>query len=432
MLLRFDAGTIGELRRTPSGGVVVPAAITRTGVFPYRQADGTIIRELRLPEDVFDPASLASLEHATVTDRHPPELITPNNHRTYSRGHVASVPKHEPTARYVNADLAVNDAELIGKIERKDAKEISAGYTCKHEIAEGVYEGEPYDRIQREIRYNHVAIGPAGWNRAGREVALRMDAGAAVLDESQGLAPRRGEDPVKKIPKISLDVRKRALRLDDVSYPIRTADERDLAKNAVESAMRRCKEMIRTDALDAAGMQAAMQELMATFETLQSQIMAFVDGMTADASATSAAEEKPPEEKPVVQDTGAAPASAAEEKKMDAAEIDRRVTERVALIGRVQALAPKIKHDGKTNLELMLETIKVVDPTIKMDAGDEKNEALVSGMFRALRLASSSSADAHRAIIAAQRTDGGEESRLEKAKREAREKTANAWQTPAK
>ena len=44
--------------------------LTRTGIFKYKLEDGSERRELRRPEDVFDPASLASYEGKPI-------IITP-------------------------------------------------------------------------------------------------------------------------------------------------------------------------------------------------------------------------------------------------------------------------------------------------------------------------------------------------------------------
>ena len=58
--MRFDlAGLTGRAQRTPQGFLRAPAWVTRVGVFPYRRADGTVQRELRLPEEVF-----GDLQHA--------------------------------------------------------------------------------------------------------------------------------------------------------------------------------------------------------------------------------------------------------------------------------------------------------------------------------------------------------------------------------
>lgn len=49
-------------------------------------------------------------------------------------------------------------------------KELSIGYTCEYDIAQGVFEGVHYDAIQRNIRGNHVALVDEG--RAGKDVAV--------------------------------------------------------------------------------------------------------------------------------------------------------------------------------------------------------------------------------------------------------------------
>ena len=49
-------------------------------------------------------------------------------------------------------------------------KELSCGYTCKYDFTPGVFNGERYDAIQREIRGNHIASVDQG--RMGPEVAV--------------------------------------------------------------------------------------------------------------------------------------------------------------------------------------------------------------------------------------------------------------------
>src|SRR5678816_252445 len=87
--LRFDVGVIGKLEKTPTGGVRVPARVTRTGVFPYMRADGSIQREYRPASEVFKADSLASLADAAVTVEHPTEgVVTPETFRQLAAGYV--------------------------------------------------------------------------------------------------------------------------------------------------------------------------------------------------------------------------------------------------------------------------------------------------------------------------------------------------------
>jgi len=170
---RFDFGLISSVQKLPAGGRCIPAALTRVGIFPYKRPDGSIRRELRHPDEVFNLDSLASLAQAPVTALHPPDMVTASNWKKFSVGHVGETVKHD--GKLVTANLTVQDEEAIKKIDAGDRKEISCGYTCDLEYTPGTFNGERYDAVQRSIRYNHAAIGPAQWGRAGSEVALRLD-----------------------------------------------------------------------------------------------------------------------------------------------------------------------------------------------------------------------------------------------------------------
>ena len=166
----------------------VPANLTRTGVLVYSQADGSQIRELRHPEEVFSEDSLSTLAGAPVTDLHPAAPVRPSNWREVSVGHVGDEVKAD--GKFVAAKLTIQDEDTITKIEHEDRCELSCGYSCCLDYTPGEFEGERYDAIQRSIRYNHVALGPAGWGRAGNEVALRLDSqGNQITDNKAGQPP---------------------------------------------------------------------------------------------------------------------------------------------------------------------------------------------------------------------------------------------------
>jgi hypothetical protein len=61
--------------------------------------------------------------------------------------------------------------------------EVSCGYHCDVDETPGEFEGQRYDRVQRNIRYNHVAVVERG--RAG-DAKLRLDSNDDVrLDAAQ-------------------------------------------------------------------------------------------------------------------------------------------------------------------------------------------------------------------------------------------------------
>lgn len=174
--IRLDAGTVASVKRTPQGGLRVDARLTRVGVLEYRRADGSVRRELRHPDEVFRADSLESLRGAPVTDLHPSEMVRTDTFASLARGHVGDDVRSDGN-RFVAATLYVQDARLVEMVERGDRREISCGYTCDFDPAPGEWNGQRYDGVQRNIVYNHAALGPRDWGRAGSEVSIRMDAG---------------------------------------------------------------------------------------------------------------------------------------------------------------------------------------------------------------------------------------------------------------
>lgn len=159
---------------TPEGYLIChDVPINRTGEQIYLarelQLDGDPERCVtvhRYPEDVFDPAALASFEGKDVTAGHPPEGVVPENHAMYSRGHVQNVRR---AGEQTLADLHIKDPNLISDIKNGVIREVSCGYQCRYEL-----DGTGYR--QTHIRGNHVAVVLRG--RAGHDIAIK-DAAAA-------------------------------------------------------------------------------------------------------------------------------------------------------------------------------------------------------------------------------------------------------------
>jgi len=172
---RFDlSGTIGKIQRTPQGGIRVDAALTRAGIFEYVLPDGSVRREYRDPAEVFVEDSIETLRAAPVTRLHPADMVTPDTWKDADViGHVDGAPAREEDL--VVAQVVIQDADAIDAIDREKMREVSCGYVCELDLTPGeLPSGERYDARQTKIRYNHVALVPRG--RAGREVALRLDA----------------------------------------------------------------------------------------------------------------------------------------------------------------------------------------------------------------------------------------------------------------
>jgi hypothetical protein len=168
---RFDTGGITKYEITPEGYLRAWGTIARVGVQTYYNADGTPRRELRLPEEVSDPESLASFGLKPHTNTHPPEFLNSKNTKKYQTGSTDSTVFYD--RGFVRVAINVTDQETIDEIANGQKQQLSAGYGCELDFTPGTWRGQKYDAIQRRIRGNHVSSVQFG--RAGEDVKMHID-----------------------------------------------------------------------------------------------------------------------------------------------------------------------------------------------------------------------------------------------------------------
>lgn len=170
-MLRYDKGEVKRSSRTPEGFLVVDAVVTRTGIFNYKNLDGSLRRELRHPEDVLDSSSLESMQMLPITVLHPKErVVTAENSKNLSVGYTGQDVKIN--GDFIETRLKITDKKAITAIEN-GLQELSLGYGVELIKQDGEFNGQRYDARQTKIRYNHLAIVPRG--RAGREARIILD-----------------------------------------------------------------------------------------------------------------------------------------------------------------------------------------------------------------------------------------------------------------
>ena len=181
--------------RTNEGFLRGRAIVTSIGVFTYKRKDGTIQRELRLPEEVFSPSTLNSMKLKPVTLNHPTELVTQDNADKLQVGSLGDNPSWSKEWEHRNWEEVTDgiNCAIDMIITRKDAidailngkQALSMGYTCDLEMAEpgATWCGVEYDFIQRNIRYNHCAIVDSARAGDNAKIELRADSEDAVLED---------------------------------------------------------------------------------------------------------------------------------------------------------------------------------------------------------------------------------------------------------
>lgn len=191
MAFRFDRHELKPAQRRDDGSVRYDGVLTRSGVFSYRvqKADGSfgVRREWRPPAEVGKADSLATLELAHVCNDHPARRGDAKKCAVGTVGTNIAWDGKSASGSFVVRDDTTNDAVASGK------RQLSPGYDVDLDETPGTTpEGERYDAVQRNIRYEHVAIVHAG--RQGSEVSLRFDAGDAgvMVEERDDAALRVG------------------------------------------------------------------------------------------------------------------------------------------------------------------------------------------------------------------------------------------------
>jgi len=192
---------------TDEGFMRVPIRATRIGIFPYIMKDGSIRRELRSSEEVFSVDSLETLKNKIITDSHPKGMVDSKNAKKLQIGHVGEQIQVSES-KFIDINGLITDEKIIKKISNKEQQQVSCGYTAFVVDKGGIWNGQEYDAIQTNIRYNHVALVDVG--RAGPNVKLKLDESDGVFytDLEDKQLKKDGNMEKIKIGEVEIEVSK--------------------------------------------------------------------------------------------------------------------------------------------------------------------------------------------------------------------------------
>ncbi len=216
MKYRIDSLELTDVRLDAASGFMRGKAYaTKPGVVSYRRPDGSTRRELRPPAEVLKPESMATLRSVPIVNGHPKEkLLTPETVKVLTVGWTGSDVSADPQTGIVTVDAVIADAAAI-----RDAQAGKLGLSCGYQMdldpTPGEFNGERYDAIQTNIRYNHVAM--TGAPRLGSDMRF------VRLDSNDDLIVQDETDTDKRRPAMA------KIRIDDVEF--------EVADNALASAV---------------------------------------------------------------------------------------------------------------------------------------------------------------------------------------------------
>lgn len=165
---RFDSLPLDATYFTDEGYLVDHPIVTSVGIFVYHNPDGSERRELRLPEEVFAKKSLASYKGKPIIVTHDAGYVDTDNVKEESIGTILSEGYQD--GNDVRAEIIIHDTDSLKKYKMR---ELSCGYNLRLDETPGVWEGQPYDAIQRDIEINHLALVDKA--RAGEQARLNID-----------------------------------------------------------------------------------------------------------------------------------------------------------------------------------------------------------------------------------------------------------------
>lgn len=182
-VIRLDSIPLDSTYYTEEGYLIDIPIVTTCGVFEYKNEDGSIRKELRLPEDVFSESSLASYEGKPIIVTHNAGAVNKDNVAREQIGTIIS--KGMRDGNNVRAKIVIHNTDQMLK---SGLRELSLGYSLETDDTPGVWNGQPYDCIQRNIEINHLALVKEA--RAGDSARLNIDGkddleGGKIVEENK-------------------------------------------------------------------------------------------------------------------------------------------------------------------------------------------------------------------------------------------------------
>ena len=229
---RLDNIRLDDSYFTSEGYFVDTPIVTRTGIFEYKNPDGSIRRELRLPEHVFDPKSLASYKVKPVIITHAARHVDKDNVDDEIVGTVLSKGYKDGDA--VRVKIVIHD---IDAVKQSGLRELSLGYSLALDETPGTWNGQPYDAIQTNIKVNHLALVRDA--RAGDEARLNLDSRDVWADSEQ--SKESAHQNLKGAAKMDAEEKKQ-MSLDDLKKEIDMASPGDKIKAIKERYENRRKD----------------------------------------------------------------------------------------------------------------------------------------------------------------------------------------------
>ena len=374
---------------TDEGYLVDHPILTSCGIFEYTNPDGSVRRELRLPEYVFDEESLKTYKGKPIIITHDAGVVDKSNVDREQVGTILSEGTRD--GEDVRAEIIIHDTDAMKK---SGLKELSLGYNLVLLEEPGVWNGEHYDAIQTQIVINHLAIVASA--RAGEQARLNIDSSEKNLlrggkkmkikntrrIDGESLTPeeleqaikeykaKRAEEAVDSDEEVIEDVNsddesqeEEAVSADEDDVQEGSTPE-DIAQLVKDRKVRRDNEPQDEDAKKVIAEQNEdIDMLLAALEKLIAETKANAD---------SQAEEESMDEEEENKDS-----SEDESKSLNADSADKIVRQRLAIC----RIGDKLNMDGLENMSIKQAKRAIISKVLPAMRVDGKSESYIDAMY---------------------------------------------------
>lgn len=169
-----------SMRRVDQDGRmhVAISNISKANVCPYKGSEipgwqklglesDRIYKMLRSPDELAKPETVQSANNIQLMSSHVAVNAKDPKEKQVA-GSLGTDAEFVPP--YLRNSLVIWRQEDIDDVEARDRCELSCAYHYRPDMTSGIYEGEEYDGVMRDIRFNHCALVEEG--RAGHDVIV--------------------------------------------------------------------------------------------------------------------------------------------------------------------------------------------------------------------------------------------------------------------
>ena len=187
--------------------------ISMVGVFPYTgkqiDYDGSLRLDphkiywvLRPPEELFHPDAIKSFNGLPIRIGH---VMLGTGFKAIDEepvdGCIYNVRQSLDMPEYLIGDFSIYTDKMKEVLEKGKIRELSLGYRCQYIPESGVYNGQPYEFKQANLRGNHLALVENG--RCGSSVRVCDEAILTFDSLPEELIEMKKEEKIEKAKKLA-------------------------------------------------------------------------------------------------------------------------------------------------------------------------------------------------------------------------------------